>query len=161
MAFNLKKQNKKNNNKKEDKTMTIIKWKSRPAYNNIFDNMFDNEIPTGFGKTSGCLPAANILEKDKNYEILLAFPGVQKSDLNISVENNTLTISYDHKQDEDKEEQILRQEFVPESFSRSFVIPKETNVDKIKANYENGVLRIEIPKAEQEKSKLTKSISIS
>ncbi len=139
--------------------MTIIKWNTKPAYNSIFDNLFDKEQSTGFGKTSGCLPAANILEKEKSYEIMLAFPGVTKKDLEISLENNILTVSYEKK--EEKEETYIRQEFQPDSFNRSFIIPKETETEKIKATYENGILKIEIPKIDVEKTKLSKSISIS
>lgn len=143
----------------EDKTMTIIRWNQRPLINRFFDNYFENENATSFGKNCGSIPATNILEKEKSYEIYLAFPGVDKKDIGISLENNVLKISFEVKSENN--ETYIRQEFHPEPFTRSFVIPKETNSENIEASYEKGILKVIIPKLEAEKVKLQKNISIS
>jgi HSP20 family protein len=137
--------------------MTIIKWQSMPQINRLYNNLFENENATGFGKNCGNIPATNILEKEKEYEIQLAFPGVEKKDIDISLENNVLKISYEAKESND--ENYLRQEFDCESFTRSFIIPKETSIDNIEAAYENGILKVKVPKAE--KAKIQKSITVS
>ncbi len=139
--------------------MTIIRWHQRPLINRFFDNYFENENAASFDKNCGCIPSTNILEKEKSYEIQLAFPGVEKKDIDISLENSILKISYEAKNE--NSETYIRQEFHPEPFTRSFVIPKETNSENIEASYENGILKVIIPKLEAEKVNLQKSIIIS
>ena len=104
------------------------------------------------------VPAVNIKENDKEVKIDVAAPGLSKKDFEISVENNTLTISA-HKEVEKIEEgtNIVKKEFGYENFQRSFTLPEELfDVENIKATYKNGVLEITIPKKEEEVKKVKK-----
>jgi len=93
------------------------------------------------------MPAVNVKETDKAYEVELSAPGYNKSDFNISVENNMLTVSAETKQEkEQKEDNYTRREFGYTSFSRSFNLPTNTNEEDIHAKYQDGILRLTIAK---------------
>lgn len=141
--------------------MTIIRWHNRPAFSNLLDEMMERNLSTGFEKNCGCVPATNILEDEKQFEIQLAAPGMKKEDFHLSVENSVLSVSYEKKEDEKQEDNFLRREFGMDSFTRSFSIPKTTDGEKISARYEQGILFISIPKLNPEKAKLSRSIEIS
>ena len=141
--------------------MTIIRWNNRPMFSNMFDEMMERNLSTGFEKNCGCVPATNILEDEKQFEIQLAAPGMKKDDFSLNVENNVLSVSYEKKEDEKQEDKFLRREFGMDSFTRSFSIPKTTDGEKISARYEQGILFISIHKLNPEKAKLSRSIEIS
>lgn len=141
--------------------MTIIRWNNRPMFSNMFDEMMERNLSTGFEKNCGCVPATNILEDEKQFEIQLAAPGMKKDDFSLNVENNVLSVSYEKKEDEKQEDKFLHREFGMDSFTRSFSIPKTTDGEKISARYEQGILFISIPKLNPEKAKLSRSIEIS
>jgi HSP20 family protein len=130
-------------------------------FSNMFDEMMERNLSTGFEKNCGCVPATNILEDEKQFEIQLAAPGMKKDDFSLNVENNVLSVSYEKKEDEKQEDKFLRREFSMDSFTRSFSIPKTTDGEKISARYEQGILFISIPKLNPEKAKLSRSIEIS
>ena len=84
-------------------------------------------------------------------------PGIDEKDLDIKVENNMLTISGERKfEKEEKEENFHRIERRYGSFTRSFTLPNTVNTEKIKANYNNGVLNIQLAKREEAKPKQIK-----
>ena len=142
--------------------MTIIRWQQRPTLARMMDNFFDRDFVSGFERNCGCAPATNILEKPDQYEVQLAVPGLKKEDFHMEVENNMLTVSYQKKEDENSvnEENFLRREYAVENFTRSFTIPKQVNAENISARYENGMLYIAIPRADEQKEKLSKRIEI-
>jgi HSP20 family protein len=108
------------------------------------------------------VPAVNIKESEGHFEIEVAAPGQKKEDFRIALEKNMLTISTEKKsQNEDHEGRYTRREFGYSSFTRSFIIPDYVDQDKIKANHNNGVLIVELPKMKPEKSKEVKTIQIS
>jgi HSP20 family protein len=93
----------------------------------------------------------------------MAAPGMKKEDFNLEIHNNVLTISSE-KQTENKTEDdknVTRREFSYQSFSRSFTMPVIVDTDKISAAYENGILRVNIPKNEEAKPKPMKQIKVS
>ncbi len=93
------------------------------------------------------VPAINVLEREKEYKIELAAPGLQKSDFKIQMENHSLKISVEKKQEQSEEkENYTRREFSFRSFSRSFELPQNVHAEQISANYENGVLNVILPK---------------
>ncbi|MFT3845262.1 MAG: Hsp20/alpha crystallin family protein [Lacibacter sp.] len=98
------------------------------------------------------VPAVNVVENKNDYIVSLAVPGMKKEDFNIDVEGNMLTISCE-KEDkkEEKEEKFTRKEYNYSSFSRSFTLPDEVNRESIEANYENGLLKLVLPKKEEVK----------
>ncbi|MDP1728331.1 MAG: Hsp20/alpha crystallin family protein [Bacteroidota bacterium] len=107
------------------------------------------------------VPSANIIENTKDFKIELAAPGLEKKDFKIEVDNDYLTISAE-KEEEKKEEKedFRRREFSYNSFSRSFLLPDNTLSDKIDAKYEDGILRLSIPKKEVTVTKTKKEITV-
>ncbi len=107
------------------------------------------------------LPAVNIKENDNEFNIEFAAPGFNKNDFKINVEENTLTISAE-KQEEKEEEKnrFTRKEFSYNSFSRSFTLPQSVNSDKIDAKYNDGILKLNIPKKEEAKVLPKKEIKV-
>ncbi len=108
------------------------------------------------------VPAVNITENKENYLVSMAIPGMQKSDFNINVEADMLTIS--SEKEDSKEEDVQdykRREYSYTSFSRSFNLPEEVNREKIEAAYEDGLLKLTLPKKEEARKVVTnKQISV-
>ena len=106
--------------------------------------------------------SVNIKESSDEFEVELAAPGFVKTDFNIELNHDMLTISSEKKvENETKEgQQFARREFSYQSFSRSFTLPNTVDNDKIKAKYENGILRVSIPKKEEAKPKPSNRLHI-
>ncbi len=127
----------------------------------MVNNIFDNDLGDFFGKRYSD-PAANIIESPDAFHLEIAAPGMVKDDFKINLENNILTISVeveDQKREEGKN--YSRKEFYYGSFSRSFTLPKTIDLEKIKADYESGILMIALPKKEEAKVEIKKEIRIS
>lgn len=108
------------------------------------------------------VPAINIKENDKGYEIEVAIPGSGKKDVQVNLEKDTLTISSQNKHEKkESAENYTHREFSYKAFSRSFTVPETVNKEMIRAAHENGVLRIELPKLGKKTLKKAKSIKIS
>jgi HSP20 family protein len=92
----------------------------------------------------------DIKESDAGYTVKADFPGLKKEEIDISVDNNVLTIAAEHKDEaEEKQEgRIIRQERRYGKYSRSFNLGKNIDESKIKANFGNGVLTLDIPKGD-------------
>ncbi|HEV3324661.1 MAG TPA: Hsp20/alpha crystallin family protein [Puia sp.] len=103
------------------------------------------------------MPAVNIVEKQDHFDIFLAVPGMKKDDFSIDVEGNLLTISAER---EEKDERHTRREFNYTSFSRSFTLPEGVVKDRIDASYENGLLKLMLPKTEEAKKAPSKHIPV-
>ncbi|HPE85774.1 MAG: Hsp20/alpha crystallin family protein [Bacteroidales bacterium] len=132
----------------------------------LFDRFFDNELfdwsNRNFSTTNTTLPSVNIKEDVDGYEVEMAAPGLTKKDFCIELNNNTLTISSEKKEEkEEKDDQLFtRKEFSYQSFRRSFTLPATVESDKIAAKYDNGILKVSIPKKEEAKPKPAKQIEI-
>jgi len=95
------------------------------------------------------MPAADICETENGFEIRAELPGVSEDDINISVTDNLLTIKGEKRQEENSEgKNYHRVERRYGSFQRSFTLPRHVETDGIKAGFTDGVLTLEIPKAE-------------
>lgn len=140
--------------------MTLIKWQHRNPLSDMVNNLFDNELGDFFGKRFTD-PAANIIEQNESFSLEIAAPGLKKEDFRINLENNILTICADLN-DEKREEgkNYTRKEFYYGSFSRAFTLPKTVDLDKIKADYENGILKVNLPKKDEARFELKKEIPI-
>lgn len=140
-------------------TNAIKKMERFPSF---FDDFFKpwNDLMTS-GRTM-TVPAVNVSENNNDYRVSVAAPGLKKSDFNIDVEGNMLTISCEKEEKkEEKDEKYTRTEYNYSSFSRTFTLPDEVMKDKIDAVYEEGVLRITLPKTEQaKKAVLSKHITV-
>ena len=150
--------------------MTILKrngglHNSFPA---LFNDFFNRELfdwgESNFSTTGTTLPAVNIKETNEAFEVEMAAPGMNKNDFKIELEGNLLTISSEtNKETEEKEgDRYSRREFSYQSFQRSFTLAKDVlDSDKINAKYEDGVLRLLIPKKEEAKQKPPRLIEVS
>lgn len=132
----------------------------------LFDRFMENDLfdwsNRNFSPTNTTVPSVNVKESADSFEVELAAPGLDKKDFNIELNNDMMTISSEKKyENETKEgEQFARREFSYQSFSRSFSLPNTADAEKIKARYENGILRVLIPKKEEARPKPAKQISI-
>jgi len=141
--------------------MALIRWNNRLPLADMFSNFFDSDFIDYFNKR-GSDPAANIIEHPESFELNLAAPGLKKEDFKINLDNNVLTISSDLENEKNEEgKNFSRKEFFYGSFSRSFTLPKTINIDKIKAEYENGILTVMLPKKDEAKVDIKKEIKIS
>ncbi len=118
------------------------------------DRFFENDLfqmPAQLGRQlMRNMPATNIRESEKEYTIELAAPGMAKDDFSIDVDEGMLTISSQKEEEVNKEEEnFTRREYNYSSFSRSFRLPEGVSPDEIKARYEEGVLKIAVPKREE------------
>ncbi len=138
---------------------TISRRSYRPFY---IPGLFDDDfLPVLTGRTSS-MPAVNIREDEKKFILDLAVPGMDKKDLKIDINEELLTISSEIKsENEENRDGYKRKEFSYSSFCRSFQIPENVNKDAIEANYKDGVLTVSLPKAEEEKQKLSREVKIS
>jgi len=132
------------------------------AFHNFFDDIFNNNISTFVGNDfASNVPSVNISETADDFKIELAAPGLEKSDFDIHVEKDQLTISVKKESsNEVSDEKVTRKEFNYSSFKRSFHLPKDVKSDAIEANYENGVLEIALPKKEEAKELPPRSIEV-
>lgn len=124
--------------------------------NDTFSN-WRNEMNEG-----NRIPRVNIAETDEEFLVEMAAPGMKRDDFHIELDNDQLVISAEAKNSkEDKNSSYTRREFSYESFRRSFHLPNSVESDKIQARYEEGLLRLVIPKKEEAKRKPPKKIKIS
>ena len=146
--------------------MLIKRNDSYPAFSNLFGDFFDKAFSdwnsTNFSLTNTTLPAVNIQESKDDFLVSMAVPGMRKKDFKLDLNDNVLTISSERKEEKkEDEDNFTRREYSYQSFSRSFTLPKNVvNDEKISAKYENGELKILIPKKEEAKPKKPKLISI-
>lgn len=127
------------------------KWPNSPlSFSNLLEDFLNPESHLAeFQKNTPVL--ANIIENDANYEIHLVAPGLRKEDFKIDVDKNLLNISYEHESEKKEEkEKFLYREFHRKSFKRSFNLSNKIDLPQIKANYENGILNVVLPKVEKE-----------
>jgi len=135
---------------------TLAISKSGSMQPSVFDDFFKPwnewfENSNQGGRTFN-MPAVNITEHKDEYQVSLAVPGLKKDDFKINVDGNMLIISSEKEATtEDKEKKFTRKEYSYSSFSRSFTLPEEINKEKIEAKYEDGVLKLTLPRKEEAK----------
>lgn len=138
--------------------MTLVKVNN--PINRSFDGLMNelfNELPISFGKSLRedvlHFPPVNIVEKNDFYHIELAAPGMEKADFNVKLDGKTLTISTEKKEEKSTEnEKLIRKEFSYKSFNRSFTVDDKIDAANITAKYENGILKLDLPKKEDVKN---------
>lgn len=108
------------------------------------------------------IPAVNIKQNGDHYTVELAAPGMKKEDFHIDLEGNMLTISSEKEEsNEDLGDRYTRKEYSYSSFSRSFTLPDDVKPEAIDARYENGELKITLPRKEEaKKATETRRISV-
>ncbi len=133
-----------------------------PSWSNWIDSFFGSDLPSVCTSSTGItVPKVNIKETADAYWVEMAVPGMKKSDFQIDLDNQQLSISTEVKQEEeDKEDNYTRREFSYASFRRSFTLPDSIDDDKIKATYNDGILNIHLPKKEEARQKPARTIKI-
>jgi HSP20 family protein len=133
--------------------MSIIKYRPRTLDLFNWDRVFDRYF--GDFEHSAGWPAVDVSEDDDNYLVEVELPGLSEKDVEVKVENGVLTIaSRKDESREEKDEGYIRKERRHYSFSRSFSLPDNVDLEKITANFKNGLLDIAVPKAPAAKPKL-------
>lgn len=131
--------------------MTLVRPNYKPGYanlNNLFADFF-NEVPALFEKNNFTTPAVNIAETADAYHLELNAPGRNKEDFAITIDNGLLTIGFVKKEETKTENyKTVRREFSLQSFKRSFTIDENIDAAGIQAKYENGLLKLLLPKKE-------------
>ena len=142
--------------------MNLVKWnpwREMPTlpgrFNRLFDDPFfrigrmDDDSAMGMWN-----PVVDLYEKDDHFMIKAELPGVDKNDIKIDLKDRLLTLSGERTaENEIKEENYYRRERSYGKFQRAFALPADVDSDKIKAEFKDGVLQIEVPKPEEKKAK--------
>lgn len=142
--------------------MALIKYNPsdyRPVtFGNFMDRFFNDDF-VGGKSLSKFSPQVDIAETDKEFELHFHVPGMKKDDIKIDVQDDRLTVSGERKMENEKKEKNFHSvESYYGTFSRSFYLPDNANVEKIDASYKDGVLNIVIPKDAKKETKKTISI---
>jgi len=142
--------------------MNLVRWSPwgemttlQNRINRMFDDPFfrtgrmDDDVSMGRWN-----PAVDLYEKDDHFVIKAELPGVDKKDITIDLKDRLLTLSGERSYDNEvKEENYYRRERSYGKFQRSFTLPADVDSDKIKAEFKDGVLQVEVPKPEEKKPK--------
>jgi HSP20 family protein len=124
------------------------------SFEDFFEPLDEWADRNGFNRLlrQNSVPAVNISENKDDFAVTMAAPGLQKSDFKIDIRGNLLVISSEKVQEAEKQEDgYKRREYNYNSFSRSFTLPEQVDKDKIEASYEDGILKLRIPKKEEAK----------
>ncbi|MCU7551879.1 Hsp20/alpha crystallin family protein [Chitinophagaceae bacterium LB-8] len=142
--------------------MANLQRRNPSRYADPWRDLFDIDLwGNRAGNKATSLPAVNIGENDQSFMVDVVAPGFKKEDFKINIDDDLLTISAETKQENKEAEgkEYTRREYSYSSFTRSFQLPDNAKADAIAAKYEDGILKITIPKTEQ-KPKASKQISI-
>jgi len=142
--------------------MAIVRWDPfrdvmtlQNRLNSVFRDF--NESADGPMTTASFVPAVDIYEDEKKVSLKLEVPGMAEKDLDVSVENNVLTVRGERKfEKEEKEENFHRIERRYGSFSRSFTLPSTVDTEHIEAHYQAGVLKLDLKKKPEAQPKQIK-----
>ena len=125
--------------------------------NRILRESFSPESPEEALTTSNFAPPVDVYEDEHNITLKIEVPGIDEEDINVSIENNTLTVRGERRFEKDeKEENFHRVERMYGSFTRSFTLPNTVDPEQVSALYEKGVLKIRLAKKAEAKPKLIK-----
>jgi HSP20 family protein len=127
--------------------MNTLQFAFRPFLPSLYNEVFERQSTE---KEITYKPAANVREDEKDYTIELALPGFSKEEINISFEDELLTVTAGHQPKEDvKGPKYTWNEFGYKSkYERSFQLPETVDADNISATFENGILHVTLPKKE-------------
>ena len=141
--------------------MSLVK-RNDILFPSLMNEIFKPDWFGGMVNENASVPAVNIKENDTNFDLELAVPGRKKEDFNIEVNENVLTISSEISSEKNEEkENYTRREFSFASFKRAFTLPETIDEDNIKASYEDGILKFNLPKKEEALPKPKRMIELS
>lgn len=132
------------------------------AFPALVENFFSRNTGDFFDPFhGGTVPPVNIFETEEGFHIELAAPGLKKEKFRINQNHNQLSISYENEEhNEGLIGRFTRREFRQTSFKRVFTIPQTIDVERIAASYEDGIMRLHLPKKEEAKVKTERTIEI-
>jgi len=141
--------------------MAIVKWDPfrnittlQDRINRLFEDAFPRQPDTEDDLVCAWRPLVDIHENEDGFVIQADLPGVDKQDVAVAVKDNVLTISGERKADGPADENnYFRRERICGTFQRSFSLRTMITPDRIKASFKNGVLKVEIPKPQEEKAR--------
>ena len=139
--------------------MRIVKYNNNNVFPSLINEFFNDDFGMNFLNRSHSVPSVNSLENNDSFEIDLAVPGMKKEDFTIELNDNVLVISSETSNTMENDKMRLN-EFNFSSFQRSFRVPDSVDLDKIKASYKNGILKIKLPKRKESISKPNRVINI-
>jgi len=128
------------------------------------DRLFDHfsggwDLPQLSEQSGFLAPKVNVSETEKGLELSAELPGIDEKDIELDVTDGILTLKAEHKEEKDEEDKDKRYHVVERSygtFLRRFALPFDPDTDKVKADFEKGVLNVFIPRPEIEEKKATK-----
>ena len=134
--------------------MNLITHNNEPVFfedfiNNLFGSNIYNDIPP-----------YNIVDNDKEFLIEFSVPGFDKKDFLLEVEENNLKVYKLSSNNNKPENNFFKRQFNYSQFEKNFTIPEEVNIEKINSKYENGILKIFLPKIKEFKQTKIKSIQV-
>ena len=134
--------------------MNLITHNTEPVFfedfiNNLFGSNIYNDIPP-----------YNIVDNDKEFLIEFSVPGSDKKDFLLEVEENNLKVSKLSSKNNKTENNFFKRQFNYSQFEKNFTIPEEVSIEKINSKYENGILKIFLPKIKEFKQTKIKSIQV-
>jgi len=136
---------------------------NRNLVDELFSNFLRNDYHENYLDNCGNQPATNVFETEKDFRIELLLPGFPKEDVQINYHKNLLTIKVDKEEakDENAEEyKYAHREFGSFNFEKNFKVPNTVDAENINAKFENGVLRLVLPKKEEAVEKAPVEIKI-
>ena len=144
--------------------MSLVRFSNQLP--SMFDRFFEGDLfdwsNRNYSLTNTTLPSVNIKESPDEFKVEVAAPGFDKGDFKLELDHDVLTISSEKQTEKEtkEDEHFSKREFSYQSFSRSFTFPYSADSERIDANYENGILRVSIPKKEESKPKPSRMIEI-
>jgi len=135
-------------------------WSALDHWGNLRDELnsfFDMPFWSSFGRTgqlfTGWSPALDLYESGDQFVAVVELPGMRKEDIDISLHDGTLTIGGERKRESNNSETAQRTERYVGTFRRSILLPTRVDPSKVAATYEDGILKVTLPKAEEAKPK--------
>jgi HSP20 family protein len=135
-------------------------WAALDRWSNLRDELnsfFDTPFWPGFGRAgqlfTGWSPAIDLYESGDHFVAVVELPGMRKDAIDISLHDGTLTISGERKRESNNGEAAQRTERYVGTFRRSISLPTRVDANKVSATYEDGILKVTLPKAEEAKPK--------
>ena len=139
--------------------MRIVKYNNNNNFPSLMNEFFNEDFGMNLINRNNSVPSVNSIENNDSFEIDLAVPGMKKDDFKIELIDKVLIISSENSNSIENDNMRLN-EFNYSSFQRSFRIPESVELDKIKANYKNGILKIKLPKKKDSITKPNRVIEI-
>src|SRR5229473_1134520 len=145
----------------EENFMTVLtRWDPYREFNTVqerLNSLFNASFNEGRDEslaTSSFAPAVDVYEDEHNVTLKIEVPGIDEKDIDVRIENNTLTVHGERKiEKEEKEENYRRVERQYGSFTRTFNLPPTVDAEKVQADYDKGVLKVTLPKKAEAKGR--------